>query len=144
MVVIGRPSAALVDQLKNDEETRIAKQVEALGPDGLKRAEKTLEEAKAEHDRPIPTDVLNKFPIPDVKSISWIPVHSVQQPGKGRKVVASSDPDLAKHIEADGSQLPFFVQYDHVEVRGIAYRPEFFLTDVQVRFCNYSRFLLPC
>lgn len=92
-----------------------------LGPDGLKKAAAELEEAKAEHDRPIPVEILKSFPVPDVKTISWIPVQSVQEPGKGRTGHSSSasvDEPLLKHIQADGSQLPFFVQYDHVEVCG--------------------------
>lgn len=82
-------------------------------------AEKRLEEAKAEHSKPIPTDVLTSFPVPDVKSISWIPVQSVQEPGKGRTVAPRFKPStsaLQKHIESDGETLPFFVEYDHVEV----------------------------
>lgn len=118
-MIIGKPSASLADKLEKDEKERIDAQVKALGPDGLKKAEALLEEAKAEHSKPIPTDVLTSFPVPDVKSISWIPVQSVQEPGKGRKSLypAASDDSLSKVIGADGEPLPFFVQYDHVEVR---------------------------
>lgn len=93
-------------------------QVEKLGIEGLKRAETELEMAKAEHDRPIPTEILTSFPVPDVKSISWIPVQSVQEPGHGRKIhsFSSVNDPLFKHIQSDGQKLPFFVQYDHVEV----------------------------
>lgn len=116
---MGKPSANLAEQLEKTEKARVAAQVKALGPDGLKKAEAELDAAKAEHDRPIPTEVLTSFPVPDVKSISWIPVESVQEPGKGRQVQypPSSDSGLLKHVTADGEQLPFFVQYDHVEVR---------------------------
>jgi hypothetical protein len=108
----------LADKLENDETKRIAEQVDRLGTEGLKKAEKVLADAKAEHDHPIPPDLLTQFPIPSVKSISWIPVQSLQQPGTGRAARAITTPsELAKRIEADGSPLPFFVQYDHVEVR---------------------------
>jgi hypothetical protein len=84
----------------------------------LTQKAKELEEAKAEHEKPIPADVLKSFPVPDVKSISWIPVQSVQQAGTGRKsqtpAVAN---DLSRHVSGDGPPLPFFVQYDHVKVR---------------------------
>ena len=85
----------------------------------MKTAEKELEEAKGEHDKPIPTELLTAFPVPDVKSISWIPVQSVQERGSGRHSHASqtSAGDLTKHIDADGPPLTFFVQYDHVQVR---------------------------
>ncbi|KAJ4001026.1 Metalloenzyme, LuxS/M16 peptidase-like protein [Lentinula boryana] len=116
VVVIGRPSAALAEKLEKDEKKRIAAQVKKLGPEGLRAAAKELEEAKAEHAKPIPTEVLTEFKIPTVKSISWIPVQSVQQKGKGRSAApAQTSEDLAKIIASDGAELPFFVQYDHVE-----------------------------
>lgn len=90
-----------------------------LGPEGLKQAATALEKAMQEHDRPIPPAILKSFPVPTVKTISWIPVQSVQEPGQGRKVQYQASPEeqLPKVIESDGSPLPFFVQYDHVEVR---------------------------
>ncbi|KAI9460971.1 Metalloenzyme, LuxS/M16 peptidase-like protein [Lactarius psammicola] len=116
IVVRGKPSAAVADRIEKEEKARIAKQKEALGPEGLARKAKDLEEAKAEHDKPIPTEILKSFPVPDVKSISWIPVQSVQQAGTGRKGRAPNvENDLSRHVNADGASLPFFVQYDHVK-----------------------------
>ncbi|KAF9044800.1 hypothetical protein BDZ89DRAFT_1191615 [Hymenopellis radicata] len=115
IVVIGKPSAALAKKLEEDEKARIEEQVRKLGPEGIKEAAMVLEEAKAEHDRPIPTDVLTDFLIPNVKSIAWIPVQSVQEAGKGRESVPSKEIPLATHVHGDGQSLPFFVQYDHVE-----------------------------
>ena len=108
----------LADKLEKNEKARIAAQVKKLGRKGLAKVTKELEDAKAEHDKPIPTEVLTAFPVPDVKSISWIPVQSVQEPGIGRthaRHVAGSE--LLKHIESDGPPLPFFVEYEHVKVR---------------------------
>lgn len=117
IVVRGKPSAQMADKLEKDEKARIAAQVKKLGPDGLTKAEKLLEDAKAEHDKPIPNEIINAFPVPDVKTITWISVNSVQEPGKGRKVVTPSNGNpLSKHIGQDGDILPFFVQYDHVKV----------------------------
>ncbi|KAI0271378.1 Metalloenzyme, LuxS/M16 peptidase-like protein [Gloeopeniophorella convolvens] len=116
VIVRGKPSAAVADRLEKEEKARIAKQKEALGPEGLAKAVKELEEAKAEHEKPIPSEILKSFPVPDVKSISWIPVQSVQQVGTGRPGRSKSlDNEVARHINADGSPLPFFVQYDHVK-----------------------------
>lgn len=103
----------MAEKLEKDEKARIAAQVKKLGPDGLKAAAKLLEEAKAEHDKPIPDEVLKAFPVPDVKSISWIPVDSVHEKGN---VNIASDSKLAKHIEGDGRPLPFFIGFDHVQV----------------------------
>lgn len=84
----------------------------------MKQAAALLESAKAEHDKPIPKEILTSFPVPDVKSISWIPVQSVQEPGLGRKLPGAvfDYPELSKLIEADGSPLPFFIEYDSVKV----------------------------
>jgi Zn-dependent M16 (insulinase) family peptidase len=108
----------MAEKLEQDEKARLAVQREKLGPDGLAKAEQELEAAKAEHEKPIPTDVLTSFPVPDVKSISWIPVQSVQEPGKGRStaVQGSGQSQLSKHIQSDGAPLSMFVQYDHVKV----------------------------
>lgn len=108
----------MADKLEKTEKARIAAQVKKLGPEGIAKATKELEEAKAEHEKPIPTEILTAFPVPDVKSISWIPVQSVQEPGKGRHATQPpANSELFKHINSDGSQLPFFVEYDHVKVR---------------------------
>lgn len=122
VVVRGKPSAAMASRLEKDEKARIEEQKKRLGPDGLAQAEKELEEAKSEHEKEIPTDILKGFPVPDVKSISWIPVQSLQQAGTGRKSRSDqTDNDaLLRYVEADGSKLPFFIQYDHVEASNSA------------------------
>ena len=103
----------MAEKLEKDEKARIAAQVKAIGPDGLKEAAKLLEKAKAEHDKPIPDDILKAFPVPDVKSISWIAVDSVHEKGR---VEAASESKLKKHLECDGDPLPFFIGFDHVQV----------------------------
>ena len=108
----------MADKLEKDEKARIAAQVERLGPEGLKKAEVELEAAKAEHGKTVPKEIMNSFPVPDVKSISWLSVQSVQEPGIGRKPVdwAAASSPLSKYIDSDGESLHFFVEYDHVEV----------------------------
>lgn len=83
-----------------------------LGPEGLEACAKLLENAKAEHDKPIPDEVLKAFPVPEVKSISWIPVDSVHE----KRGVAAAESKLSKHIKDDGGPLPFFIGFDHVQV----------------------------
>jgi Zn-dependent M16 (insulinase) family peptidase len=117
VVVVGKPSATLANKIEADEKARIEAQIERFGPEGLERAAKELEEAKAENDKPIPPEVLQQFRIPSVKSISWIPVQSLQEPGLGRtNTFQKQKSALSTHIDTDGQELPFFVQYDHVEV----------------------------
>jgi Zn-dependent M16 (insulinase) family peptidase len=117
VVVRGKPSAAFADRLEKEEKARIAKQKADLGPEGLAQQAKELEEAKAEHEKPIPTEILKAFPVPDVKSISWIPVQSVQQAGTGRPSrTPNVENDVSRYVSADGPPPSFFVQYDHVKV----------------------------
>ncbi len=125
MIVRGKPSAAVAERLEKEEKARIEEQKETLGPEGLAQKAKELEEAKAEHEKPIPTDVLKSFPLPDVKNISWIPVQSVQQAGAGRKSEAPTVAnDISRHVSGDGPPLSFFVQYDHVKVRALIIHAE--------------------
>ena len=118
IVICGRPSAAMAEKLEKDEKARIAAQIERLGPEGLKKAEVELEAAKAQHGRAVPSEIITSFPVPDIKSISWLSVQSVQEPGIGRKPLhwAPASSPLSKCIDSDGKSLPFFVEYDHVEV----------------------------
>jgi hypothetical protein len=140
VVVVGKPSAQLAERLEKDEKDRIAKQVENLGPVGLKQAAALLENSKAEHDKPIPKEVLTSFPVPDVKSISWIPVQSVQEPGVGRKSKSTitHSPELSRLVESDGPPLPFFVEYDSVKVRPSDQSPFYLISNPLVRFCDSS------
>jgi len=103
----------MAEKLEKDEKARIAVQVKKLGPEGLEAVAKLLEKAKAEHDKPIPDEILKTFPVPDVKGISWIPVDSVHEKGK---VNLGSESKLKKHIQGDGNPLPFFIGFDHVKV----------------------------
>ncbi|EJD03900.1 uncharacterized protein FOMMEDRAFT_19228 [Fomitiporia mediterranea MF3/22] len=116
VIIHGKPSAALADKLEKNEKARTEAQIQRLGPAGLVEAKERLERAKTENDEPIPEHVLTDFPVPDVSSISWIPVQSVQEgssssPKPGR----TENSKLVDHINADGRNLPFFVQFDHVQ-----------------------------
>jgi Zn-dependent M16 (insulinase) family peptidase len=110
----------MAKRLEEEEKARIEQQKKALGEEGLKKMEQALEAAKKEHDKEIPTEILTSFPVPNVKSIAWIPVLSLQEvgtgPGRHRVVDQRNNENLARHIQADGSPVPFFVEYDHVEV----------------------------
>ena len=102
----------MAEKLENDEKARIAAQVKNLEPEGLEATSKLLENAKAEHNKPIPDEILKSFPVPDVKSISWIPVDSVHE----KRNAVGAESKLRKHINGDGDPLPFFIGFDHVQV----------------------------
>jgi Zn-dependent M16 (insulinase) family peptidase len=117
-VIYGKPSAILAERLESDEKVRIDEQIAKLDKEGLAKAASELETAQAYNDRPIPSSFLTSFPLPNVGNISWIPVQSVQN---GVPNTQAADPvlgnvELANHVAHDRSELPFFVQYDHVKV----------------------------
>jgi len=122
IAVRGKPSAALAEKLEKDERARLDAQIAKLGPEGLARLQKELDNAKAENDAPIPEKVLTDFPVPEVRSISWIAVQSAKNiPGtveveKTQEGVSVNSTELARHIKADRSKVPLTVYYDHVAV----------------------------
>ncbi|ETW86965.1 Metallo peptidase M16 [Heterobasidion irregulare TC 32-1] len=128
VVVRGKPSAKLSEKLAEKEKARLEKRKARLGPDGLAKAAQELRDALAEHEKPIPKEIITAFPVPDVKSIAWIPVESAQEPGIGRTSrVPLPETDLARHVARDGEELPFFVQYDHVKSDFISINAHFSL-----------------
>ncbi|PWN49324.1 hypothetical protein IE53DRAFT_388475 [Violaceomyces palustris] len=125
VVVIGKPSASLVDKLKADTKALEEKRRSELGEKGLKELEEKLEAAKKENDRDIPPEILSSFKVPSVDSIKWIPVGTARNEpmGKGAEEPETKalvlDTDLDKkvqaHVDSDGrDNLPYFVQFDHV------------------------------
>ena len=134
----------MVERLKQDEQARIAAQKETLGPEGLAKVAQELEAAKKEHDRPIPQEILTSFPVPDIETISFIPVQSLQEPGKGRKrtIEQTGNAELAKHVASDRQELPFFVQFDHVQVsRGRARQAARFACSCSAAHASQSDFV---
>ncbi|KAJ8494623.1 hypothetical protein ONZ51_g2236 [Trametes cubensis] len=140
VVVVGKPSGEMADRLEKVEKARIAEQKVKLGPEGLAECERVLEEAKKEHEQEIPKKILTSFPVPSVKSISWIPVQSYQESVKGKERAPAGqqeNAELAKHIESDGTPLPFFVQYDHVKSDFVTVHAYFSLSKLPDRLRPY-------
>lgn len=119
VIIRGKPSAELADKLETEEKARVEEQRKRLGEDGLAKLEKQLADAKAEHEKHIPEDILTNFPLPDVKGISWISVQSAAnspdgiKPGQDAQLVQRSQ-ELAQHLQQDTTSLPLTVQFDHV------------------------------
>ncbi|KAI0330572.1 hypothetical protein GY45DRAFT_1323517 [Cubamyces sp. BRFM 1775] len=140
VVVVGKPSGEMADRLEQVEKARVAEQKAKLGPEGLAECERVLEEAKKEHEQEIPKEILTSFPVPSVKSISWIPVQSYQESVKGKERAPAGqqgNAELAKHIENDGTPLPFFVQYDHVKSDFVTVHAYFSLSKLPDRLRPY-------
>ena len=124
IVISSKPSVKLQEALETTEKDRVKNQREKLGSAGLDKLKKLLEDAKAEHDQPIPPQILTAFPVPDVNSISWIPVDSAFN--KAGEITMQSKPPSAisssveEHLNKDNATVPYFIQYDHVNVRHIS------------------------
>ncbi|WFD03327.1 hypothetical protein MOBT1_002016 [Malassezia obtusa] len=120
LVVVGRPSAPLVQQLKADTRARIDARRAELGDAGAKALDAQLADARRANDQPIPPAMLERFAIPPSDSIEWIPVATARTgpevPGVPRALEAptAADRTVQAHVDADGRDPPFFVQFDHV------------------------------
>ncbi|KDQ63640.1 hypothetical protein JAAARDRAFT_29668 [Jaapia argillacea MUCL 33604] len=141
ITLIGKPSPTLADTLASNEKARIAAQRASLGPAGLEAKKKELEEAKKEHEKEIPRAVLEGFKVPDVKSIRWIGVGSWMEVGRGRERGGGGrrvgDEALGRHVGRDGEEVPFFVQYDHVQSDFVTIHAFFSLSSLPNRLRPY-------
>ncbi|WFD44347.1 hypothetical protein MPSI1_003015 [Malassezia psittaci] len=121
LVVVGRPSAKLVHQLRAETQARVALRREKLGEKGANDLEKNLQDARKANDAPIPDSMLDTFAIPASDTIQWIPVATARTgpevPGVPLKLdnPTEKDSQVQAHIDQDGVSPPFFIQYDHVD-----------------------------
>ena len=113
VTILGKPSASLSKKLKTDEETRVAKQIQDLGEKGLKKLEQRLAEAKAENDREIPTDIFDRFRVPDTKSIHFMQTITARS-GAARQKRPLDNP-IQNVVDGDSSELPLFIHFEHVQ-----------------------------
>lgn len=111
ITIVGEPSAALADKLEKEEKARIADNVSKYGEDGLAKLAKEISDAQADNDKPIPSEIISQFKVPNVAGIEWITVESARSHGVARDDNLPSNA-VQKHIDADESDLPLFVQFD--------------------------------
>lgn len=112
IAIIGKPSAALAESLEKEEKARIAATVARLGPEGLAKLAKDVEDAQLENDREIPTEMISQFKVPNVNLIEWIHIDSARSNGVASSDVASMKNRVQDHVDADGAELPLFIQFD--------------------------------
>lgn len=113
VTILGRPSATLSHKLKSDEGCRVAKQIETLGEEGLKRLEQRLAEAKADNDKDIPKEIFDRFKVPDTKSIHFIPTITARS-GLARQIGRLENP-IQRVIDRESTDLPLFIHFEHVQ-----------------------------
>lgn len=110
--VLGVPSANLSKKLKADEEARVKAQQELLGEAGLRRLAEKLEQAKAENDREIPREILEKFKTPGTDSIHFFPTTTARS-GLAKKL-GNLDNDVQKLVDQDDTTLPLFIHFEDI------------------------------
>lgn len=118
MTICERPSWARGKELALIEQRRISTRVDLLGCEGLTKKKEKIENAIADNSKQIPEGLLPVSSPTSYESIQWTPVRTVQA---GKKLLPFSgasveDDELQKHLNADGAELPFFMQFDHVQV----------------------------
>lgn len=110
LTVVGKPSSSLADKIKEDAVALIERNKQINGPEGLEKLQKEIEEAQAKNDVPVPNEIIRQFPIPDVDGIEWIKVETARSAGVAKD--DSLQNQVQAHVDADGSELPLFVQFD--------------------------------
>jgi len=114
ITVLGKPSAAMSKRIKEEEEARIAKQKAELGETGLKRLAEKLAAAKAENDKEIPRQMLERFQVPDTSSIHFISTTTARS-GAARKPGTGHQNPIQTIIDQDASKLPLFMHFEHIQ-----------------------------
>ncbi|MCJ1247440.1 hypothetical protein MMC30_004654 [Trapelia coarctata] len=114
ITVLGKPSAAMSKRIKEEEEARIAKQKADLGEIGLKRLAEKLAAAKAENDKKIPRQMLERFQVPDTSSIHFISTTTARS-GAARKPSTGHQNPIQAIIDQDASKLPLFIHFEDIQ-----------------------------
>lgn len=112
VTILGKPSAALSQELRSDEKARVEARKIDLGDQGLENLKKRLASAKAENDREIPTKLLKEFQIPGTESIHFIKTATAKS-GTARSSGNLNGP-VQQLIDRD-PDLPLFVHFEHIE-----------------------------
>ncbi|KAF9027171.1 hypothetical protein BGZ52_004433 [Haplosporangium bisporale] len=116
----------------DDEQKRIEKQREKLGEKKLEELEKELEKHRAQNDIPVPAEIFDNFPIPDVKGIEMIKVVTGHgQPNK------TFDNEIQKHLDSDAAHIPYFIEFDHIHSEFIEFTLFFTSTDLPAKLRPY-------
>lgn len=113
VTILGRPSAEMSKKLKVEEKDRVAARKQKLGEEGLKELERKLNQAKAENDKEIPRHLLERFGVPDTKSIHFIDTITARS-GAARKMGHLDNP-IQELIDRDNRDLPLFIHFEHVQ-----------------------------
>ncbi|KAL8842468.1 MAG: hypothetical protein Q9176_002620 [Flavoplaca citrina] len=112
VTILGRPSATLSKKLRLEEKQRIEDQKKRLGRTGLEALEKKLAQAKAENDKDIPKELLERFHVPSTKSIHFIGTTTARS-GAAKKL-GHLENNVQKLVDSDDNGSPLFIHFEHV------------------------------
>ncbi|KAL8857025.1 MAG: hypothetical protein Q9178_006430 [Gyalolechia marmorata] len=113
VTILGKPSATLSRNLKSEEKARIEAQKRKLGPEGLEALERKLAMAKAENDKDIPKELLERFPVPSTKSIHFIGTTTARS--GAAKELGHLENKVQKLVDCDDTKSPLFIHFEHVQ-----------------------------
>ncbi|GAA5862487.1 hypothetical protein JCM1840_004199 [Sporobolomyces johnsonii] len=114
VTLVGVPSPSLAEKQSADEAARVEANRKKYGPSGLAKLGADLAAAEKANNYPPPASLVERFKIPDINKIAWIEVETARSNGVGRGKETFSG-RVQRHINRDGPDLPFFVQFDHFE-----------------------------
>ncbi|OAA61734.1 zinc metalloprotease [Niveomyces insectorum RCEF 264] len=112
--ILGKPSKALAKKLKAAEKARVAERRKQIGPEGLKKLQARLDQAKEVNDRPIPEAVLDQWEVPGTDSIHFIESHTARA-GRAKSLGVEKNNAAQTLVDAaTPGQLPLFLQFEDV------------------------------
>ncbi|KIV78033.1 hypothetical protein, variant [Exophiala sideris] len=110
--ILGVPSTRLSEKLKTDEASRIEQQKSKLGPDGLKKMQEKLDQAKAENDLEIPRDLLGQFKVPSTDSIHFVTTSGARA---GLALEVGKPKNRYQNvIDNDAGHVALFLDFEHI------------------------------
>eukprot|EP01080_Neovahlkampfia_damariscottae_P006879 gene6879-11041_t len=139
--IVGTPSSEYGEKLSENEKQRIEKQAEDLGDDGLDELSKKLEAAKEKNEQPIPNEILESFKVPDVKSISFIPVSTYRS---NEKPIDEKTVKLQQILGDEKQDIPYFVQFDHINTSFVEFKVFMDTSDLSEQLRLYLELYLEC
>ncbi|KAG2229893.1 Metalloenzyme, LuxS/M16 peptidase-like protein [Thamnidium elegans] len=137
ITLYGKPSAEFAEQQTEDEENRVEKQREDLGPQKLDQLQKELDDAMAKNDAPIPNELLEGFKIPSASTIKFIDVITA------RNNDTSLSNQVQEYINKDNeADVPLFIQFDHIKSHFVKISAHISASSIPSNLLPYTKLFL--
>ena len=113
--VLASPSAQLAKEIERSEENRVEQQRARYGENGLQELAKKLEAAKAENEKPIPREVIEKFDVPGTQSIHFVSTVTARA-GTARSM-GKVDNEIQRLVDSDQENKDLFLHFEHAKMK---------------------------